>query len=113
MKTPDDIKKGLECCIVGECSKCPYMHECDDHLTEGGDMLPADVVLADMLSLIQQLESEKWELFDLLSSAWYGKQTYFKQEDGTVYSRMSGEYLSFDQAIDAFACRLTPIEGVE
>ena len=58
-RTPDEIKKGLECCIVGECSKCPYMHECDDHLAKGGDMLPADVVLADMHSLIQQLERER------------------------------------------------------
>lgn len=59
MKTPDEIKKGLECCIVGECSKCPYMQECDDHLDKGGDMVPADVVLADVLSLIQQLERER------------------------------------------------------
>lgn len=58
-RTPEEIKKGLECCIVGECSKCPYMHECDDHLAKGGDMLPADVVLADMHSLIQQLERER------------------------------------------------------
>lgn len=58
MKTPEEIKKGLECCIVGKCSECPYMHECDDHLSEGGEMLPADVVLNDIAARIQQLERE-------------------------------------------------------
>lgn len=24
MKTPDEIKKGLECCLTGNCTDCPY-----------------------------------------------------------------------------------------
>lgn len=62
MKTPDEIKKGLELCCEGKCSECPYREECDEHLACGGDMLPADVVLNDISALIQQLEAAqpKW-----------------------------------------------------
>lgn len=54
-----------------------------------------------------------WYLFDLLTSAYHGKQYYFLQEDGTVYSRQSCEYISFDQAIDEFAQTLTKTEYPE
>lgn len=111
MKTPEEIKKGLECCtdICDEgCKICAYNKPYNRR-----DKQCLVQLKVDARALIQQLESEKWELFDLLSSAWYGKRTYFKQDDGTVYSRMSGEYLSFDQAVDEFARRLTAIEEVE
>ena len=102
MKTPEKIKKGLECQIAkcdGRCDKyvacvcCPYF-------PDGADA-------EDALAYIQQLEEREWELFDLLSSAWFTKGCYFKQEDGMVYSRVSGEYITFDQAIDEFAHELT------
>ena len=55
MKTPDEIKKGLECCHDAvKCEQCPYQPECD---------LPfGDIVEADALALIQQLEAQvpKW-----------------------------------------------------
>lgn len=46
MKTPEEIKKGLECCmIMAGCAKCPYRGEkC------------ALTVSADALAYIQQLE---------------------------------------------------------
>lgn len=47
-----------------------------------------------------------WELFSLLSAVWYGKDAYFRQDDGMVYSRISGEYMTFDQAVDEFVCEL-------
>ena len=98
MKTPDEIKKGLECCgIEHRCEICPYKEAgCLDLKLE-----------SDALAYIEQLEEREWDLFDLLSSAWHGKQYYFKQEDGSVYSRESCEYLTFDQAIDEFAQSLT------
>lgn len=39
MKTPEDIKKGLECCMhEGECKRCPYQGEkCT--ITASGDAL--------------------------------------------------------------------------
>lgn len=110
MKTPEETKKGLECCqlhdgyIHTDCSHCPYYlvsAQCDFDMHK------------DALAYIQQLESQAWEVFDLLSSVWYGKGAYFKQNDGTVYSRVSCEYLTFDQAVDEFATILTEAQEVE
>lgn len=49
MKTPEEIKKGLECCMYeGECKRCPYQGEkCT--ITASGDAL----------AYIQQLECER------------------------------------------------------
>lgn len=44
----------------------------------------------------------EWDMFDLISSAYYGKGMYFKQDNGTVYSRHSGEYMTVDEAIREF-----------
>ncbi|MBO7309518.1 MAG: hypothetical protein J6V38_07810 [Kiritimatiellae bacterium] len=60
-----------------------------------------------MADKIKQLEAREWDLFDLLSSAWFGKRCYFRQDDGNVYSRLTGEYMLFDQAIDELAHELT------
>lgn len=99
MKTPEEIKKGLEMCGGLDnhvhCKKCPYSEDgCGE-------------LFRDALTYIQQLKEREWDLFDLLSSVWHGKSYYFKQEDGTVYSRASCEYMSLDQAIDEFAHELT------
>lgn len=53
MKTPEEIKRGLECCRGGElgCSECPYDGEC--HLPFGND--PE----ADAIAYIQQLEAKE------------------------------------------------------
>lgn len=52
MKTPDKIKKGLECCITDNCKKCPYypLYE-----VFGCKLARAK----DALTLIQQLEAER------------------------------------------------------
>ena len=44
----------------------------------------------------------EWEMFNLISSAYYGKGMYFKQDNGTVYSRYTGKYMSVDEAIREF-----------
>ena len=96
LKSPEEIKKGLECCntVGANCDDCPYDGEC---------MLPfGNNPERDALAYIEQLERREWELFERLSSAWFGKQCYFKQDDGTVYSRQSCKYLTFDQAIEEF-----------
>lgn len=51
-------------------------------------------------------ENREWELFSLISAVWYGKDAYFRQDDEMVYSRISGEYMTFDQAVDEFVCEL-------
>ena len=50
MKSPDEIKKGLECCAASyaDCHKeCPYKPDCD-----------GSQILKDALVLIQQLQEE-------------------------------------------------------
>ncbi len=47
-------------------------------------------------------ERGQWDMFELITSAWYGKQYYFLQEDGSVYSRESGEYMQPDKAYNEF-----------
>lgn len=45
----------------------------------------------------------EWDMFDLITSVYYGKQYYFLQDDGKiVYSRASGKYLSRDEAYQEF-----------
>ena len=53
MKSPDEIKKGLECCAASyaDCHKeCPYKLDCD-----------GSQILKDALALIQQLQAENAE----------------------------------------------------
>lgn len=50
MKSPDEIKKGLECCSISyaDCNnECPYKPDCD-----------GSQILKDALALIQQLQAE-------------------------------------------------------
>lgn len=44
----------------------------------------------------------EWELFTLITSAYYGKQYYFLQDDGLVYSRASCKYMKKDDAVIEF-----------
>lgn len=59
MKTPDEIKKGLECCVEGKCSECPYERVCDVYLAADEGLIPADAPLADWFALVNQLERER------------------------------------------------------
>ena len=52
MKTPDEIKKWLECCTHGTCNSCPYF----------GDECDSDREVIDTLEYIQQLERKIGEL---------------------------------------------------
>ena len=52
----------------------------------------------------------EWEMFDLISSAYYGKRMYFEQDAGTVYSRYSHKCISVDEAIREF---ISLIDGTE
>jgi hypothetical protein len=50
MKSPDETKKGLECCSISyaDCNnECPYKSDCD-----------GSQILKDALALIQQLQAE-------------------------------------------------------
>ena len=45
----------------------------------------------------------QWDMFKLISSIYLGKEYYFEQDDGTVYSRLTCSYLpSKEMAINEF-----------
>lgn len=44
----------------------------------------------------------EWDMFELITSVYFGKQYYFPEEDGTVYSRQSHKHLTREKAIQEF-----------
>ena len=44
----------------------------------------------------------QWDVFELITSTYFGKQYYFIESDGHVYSRQSHKYMSFDEAMIEF-----------
>ena len=50
---------------------------------------------------------DAFDVLDLISSAWYGKQYYFLQDDGTVYSRESCKPMAFEDALNEFCDRIS------
>ena len=48
----------------------------------------------------------EWDMIELITSAWYGKQCYFVEKNGIVYSRVSNKYMSVDEAIKEFLMRI-------
>jgi hypothetical protein len=100
MKQPEEIKKGL--------AEAPHIqYTVEEPNCIGGYSVRYAVAIGyvlrdDIASYIQQLESSRWELFNDLSTAYYGKQMYGLNDDGTVYSRYSCDTMSFEQAVDEF-----------
>lgn len=44
----------------------------------------------------------QWDVFELITSTYFGKQYYFVENDGRIYSRYSQKYMSFDEAMIEF-----------
>jgi hypothetical protein len=59
----------------------------------------ADYLLANGVNVKREGE---WEMFNLITSTYYGKQYYFLNKDGSVYSRASHTNMSRDEAVDEF-----------
>ena len=62
------------------------------------------------VSLEQDLrlfEQGQWDMFETITSAWYGKQAYALESDGRVWSRESGKYMSVDEAYKEFIDSIT------
>ena len=51
---------------------------------------------------MNDFEQGEWEMFCLISSAWYGKACYFMEPSGVVYSRASCQYMSREEAYKEF-----------
>ena len=69
--------------------------------------VPLNVVIQNIKDMpsadaVEIKKDGEWDMFDLISSAYYGKGMYFKQDNGTVYSRHSGKYMTVDEAIKEF-----------
>ena len=47
-------------------------------------------------------ELGEWDMFELITSAWYGKQYYFLDQDGYVYSRLSHTSMEKEKAVQEF-----------
>lgn len=50
----------------------------------------------------ERTKTGEWDMFELISSAWYGKQCYFMQDNGIAYSRISHKEMTVDDAIKEF-----------
>lgn len=50
----------------------------------------------------KQYEKGQWEMFELITSVYYGKQVYFLEPHNRVYSRISSKYLTVSEAINEF-----------
>lgn len=48
-------------------------------------------------------ERGRFDALDVISSVYYGKQYYFLENNGTVYSRDSRKYMTLEEAIYEFA----------
>lgn len=49
-----------------------------------------------------QYQHGMWDMFELVTSAWYGKEMYFQEGGGMVYSRVSRKTMQQDEAVNEF-----------
>lgn len=82
MKTPEDIKKGLEHCCEAGCKHCPYEDDC--HLSDGGSELASDT-----LEYIKKLEDGIDRIYTLAASV--DVLTYIRQFEAQVPKWISVE----------------------
>lgn len=47
-------------------------------------------------------EQGGWDMFLVITSAWHGKQYYFREKNGLVWSRLSLKYLTVEEAYKEF-----------
>lgn len=52
--------------------------------------------------IMSPYEQGEWDMFNLITSVEYGKQYYFLESDGRVYSRQSHKYMTREEAYDEY-----------
>lgn len=52
--------------------------------------------------MLSPYEQGEWDMFNLITSVEYGKQYYFLEKNGMVYSRKSHEYMTREQAYEEY-----------
>lgn len=72
------------------------------------------VVKLDINSAIEKLEKAQdaaFEVFNIITSAEYGKQRFFKEENGLIYDRAKSEYLrDFETALNRYVEEISNAE---
>lgn len=48
------------------------------------------------------MTKDAYEMFELISGVYFGKQYYFEDKNDMVYSRLSHSYMIKDDALDEF-----------
>ena len=57
-------------------------------------------------AIMSPYEQGEWDMFNLITSVYYGKQYYFLESDGRVYSRESHKYMTREEAFQEFFERI-------
>ena len=55
-----------------------------------------------MSAFNDKFKDGQWEMFEFITSVYFGKQYYSLGKHGLVYSRYSHDYMSFDEALSEF-----------
>ena len=55
-----------------------------------------------MVTFNDAYKNGQWEVFELITSVYFGKQYYSLQKDERVYSRYSHQYMNFQDALSEF-----------
>ena len=58
--------------------------------------------MSDFYDPFSKYEAGQWNMFEMLSTAYYYKQYYFLQNDGSIYSRKSNKYMTCEEAYNEF-----------
>lgn len=92
----DHLKKRLYETALNNNTEHPYYEEMADNRVS--------VWLEEVPSVdVHDRKDDAWDVFEIITSVYYGKQYYFLQDDGlVVYSRASHKYMTKDAAIDEF-----------
>ena len=48
------------------------------------------------------MTKDTYEMFELISGVYFGKQYYFEDNNDMVYSRLSNSYMTKDDALNEF-----------
>lgn len=78
-------------------------------LKEAADRLEE---LDERVSIMSKNGMTAWELFEMITSAYGGKQIFFRQENGIIYDRYKADYITFNEALSRF-CAMIGDDGID
>lgn len=99
-----------------KCGECIHAEHCEQNprLSKFSRDNPAWCELFNSRADLVEREADEndeylrgeWEMFERVSNAYWSKQMYFLNEDGTVYSRVSCKSMTKDEAFCEFLERI-------